>query len=154
MIENDAAAELLHDLKSLKVQGRPFRATVVRMLSQIEGYDWTGIYRLEGQELVLDEFVGATTEHVRIPIGEGICGTAVKENRSIVVEDVTEVENYLACSLETKSEIVVLIKDGARILGQIDVDGHIPGQFDDSDRAFLEELAQVMADRWEMAHHA
>jgi GAF domain-containing protein len=118
-------------------------------LSALPGYDWSGIYRLEGDELVLDAYVGAETDHVRIPVGTGVCGTAVAEDANQVVTDVRELTNYLSCSTLTRSEIVVLIRSGSKVLGQIDIDGHAVGAFDGSDEAFLEELAADLAERWE-----
>lgn len=112
-------------------------------------YDWLGVYLLDGGVLNLGPYLGAATEHTLIPVGRGICGTAVAEERDIVVEDVRAVENYLACSLETRSEIVVLIHDpqDGRILGQIDADGHRVGAFDDSDAALLRTVAERLAPR-------
>lgn len=104
---------------------------------------------MEGDELVLDEYVGEATDHVRIPVGRGVCGTAVAERANQVIEDVRSISNYLACSIKTRSELVVLIygADGT-ILGQIDIDGHEVGAFDGSDVAFLTEIAKVLAERW------
>ncbi|AIE87198.1 putative GAF sensor protein [Fimbriimonas ginsengisoli Gsoil 348] len=113
------------------------------------GYNWSGVYRLEGDTLVLDEYVGAETDHTRIPVGRGVCGTAVAENKNQVVTDVRELSNYLACSAVTRSEIVVLIRDGERVLGQIDVDGHEVGAFDATDESFLERVAAVLAAHWD-----
>jgi len=121
----------------------------MQLLSQLPGYNWSGVYRLEGETLVLDEYVGAATDHTRIAVGVGVCGTAVKERANQVIEDVRALENYLACSLETRSEIVVLIHRNGEILGQIDIDGHDVGAFDRSDESFLEQVAEVLASRWE-----
>lgn len=98
--------------------------------------------------LVLDEFVGAPTDHTQIEVGVGVCGTAIAEGTNQIVKDVRKLDNYLACSLETRSEIVVLVKRDDEILGQIDIDGHDVGAFDDSDERFLERLAAVLAERW------
>ena len=129
--------------------GRAFRAFCMGQLDLLEGFDWSGVYRLEGDELVLDEFVGAPTEHKRIPVGQGVCGTAIAEDRDQVVEDVRRLENYLSCSLETRSEAVVLIKRDGRTLGQIDIDGHTVGSFGPGEVAMLRSLAQMIADRWD-----
>jgi len=118
-------------------------------LAELPDYNWSGIYRLEGETLILDAFNGAETDHTEIPVGRGVCGTAVAENANQVVEDVRSLTNYLACSTQTRSEIVVLIRDTAgTILGQIDIDGHRVGAFDASDETFLEQLALVLAVRW------
>ncbi len=121
----------------------------MEQLDSLEAYNWSGIYRLEGDTLVLDEYVGAATDHTRITVGVGVCGTAVAEGKNQVIDDVRELSNYLACSLETRSELVVLIFDAQHeILGQIDIDGHTVGAFDASDEAMLETIGKVLAERW------
>jgi GAF domain-containing protein len=89
----------------------------------------------------------APADHDRIEIGEGVCGTAVSEDKNQVVEDVREVENYLACSIHTRSEIVVLIRHEGQIVGQFDIDSDTVGAFTAEDEALLEELAGVVAPR-------
>jgi GAF domain-containing protein len=118
-------------------------------LDELPDYNWSGIYRLEGEILVLDEYVGAATDHTQIPVGRGVCGTAVAENKNQVIADVRELTNYLSCSLQTRSEIVVLIHGlDERILGQIDIDGHRVDAFGPEDEALLASLAQILAERW------
>lgn len=118
-------------------------------LDQIPGFDWCGIYRLEGNTLVLDAFVGAPTDHDRIPVGRGVCGTAVAEDRNQIVADVCELDNYLACSLATRSEIVVLIRKSGIVLGQIDIDSHTVGRFGPAEEEMLTDLAHLIAARWD-----
>lgn len=108
--------------------------------------DWVGIYLLKDDELVLHNFIGKPTEHTRIAVGRGVCGTAVAEGRDINVPDVTALDNYLACSTETRSEIVVLIRTGERILGQIDIDSDQPAAFDEEDERQLKRIADALAD--------
>lgn len=149
MIESSVASAVIKRVEDAPLGGAALRRFAMEQISGLPGYNWSGIYRLEGEELLLDEFVGAATDHVRIPVGKGVCGTAVAENANQIVEDVSTLDNYLACSLTTKSEIVVLIRDEAgTILGQIDIDGHTVGAFDQSDERFLERLAWVLAERW------
>ncbi len=121
----------------------------MEQLDTLETYNWSGIYRLEGETLVLDEYVGAATDHTRIAVGVGVCGTAVAEGKNQVIADVRELANYLACSLETRAELVVLIfSPDHEILGQIDIDGHTVGAFDATDVAMLEAMAKTLAARW------
>jgi len=148
MISTDEAQKVIADLESKGDVGPEFRFFAMGALSALPGYDWCGIYRMEGGELVLDQFVGAPTDHTNIPVGVGVCGTAVKEDRNVVVEDVRTLDNYLACSIQTRSEIVVLIRLNGAILGQIDIDGHQVGAFDKSDEDFLERIADLIAARW------
>ena len=107
---------------------------------------YTGIYlyRLRGDELVLGEFVGRPTEHVRIPVGEGICGASARSGSTIVVDDVRADERYIACSVETRSEIVVPIERAHRYLAQIDIDSDRPAAFGHVDRWLLEKAAALL----------
>ena len=108
-------------------------------------YYWVGLYLLIDDQLMVGPFAGPATEHKRIAIGQGVCGSAVAENRNLIVGDVSERDNYLACNLHTKSEIVVLIRDEEdRVLGQIDVDcTTINGVM--NDEAWLQEVASLLA---------
>jgi GAF domain-containing protein len=109
-------------------------------------YDWVGIYSLESNdELVLGPFLGKPSPHTRIKVGAGICGAAVHEEHTIIVDDVNSDPRYLACSLETKSEIVVpIFKDGV-VVGELDIDSHTSAAFTDQDRCFLEEVCEILA---------
>lgn len=110
-------------------------------------YNWTGFYMLDpgdAETLVLGPFRGAPTEHVRIPVSQGICGAAVARNESVVVGDVQADPRYLACSLETKSEIVVPIRVNGRVAGEIDIDSHEPAAFSEPDKEFLEKCAAIV----------
>jgi GAF domain-containing protein len=118
----------------------------VNLMEKLPHFHWTGIYWLNNDVLDLEYYVGLPTDHAQINIGQGVCGTAVAENRDIIIDDVMKIDNYLACSAETRSEIVVLIKkkDGT-ILGQIDVDSDEVGAFDEIDRSNMEVLAEKIA---------
>jgi GAF domain-containing protein len=112
-------------------------------------FNWVGIYVLRGQTLELGPYVGAPTEHTRIKVGVGICGTAVARNEHMNVSDVSTVENYLACSAETASELVVLIRnrDGG-ILGQIDIDSHSRGAFGPEEEVAVKKVAKELGELW------
>ena len=121
---------------------------VVRLLKDaVPHYTWVGIYLVEGDELVLGPFMGKPSPHTRIPLGQGLCGAAVTAKATIVVDDVNADPRYLACSLETKSEIVVPIMRGTRALGEIDIDSDQAAAFGARDRALLEPVAAMLADR-------
>src|ERR1700748_1197102 len=101
-------------------------------------YNWTGfamLVHVDAEPLVLGTFRGAPTEHVRIPVSQGICGAAVAQNHTVIVDDVTADPRYLACSIETRSEIVVPIRANGRIVGEIDIDSHDLNAFRDEDRS-------------------
>lgn len=112
-----------------------------------ETYDWVGIYLLEGDTLVLHNYIGKPTEHTRIPVGVGVCGVAVAEGANQIVGDVTKVDNYLACSVGTRSEIVVLIRRGSAILGQIDIDSDLEDAFGQQDEMLLARVADLLSKR-------
>jgi L-methionine (R)-S-oxide reductase len=109
-------------------------------------YSWVGIYLVEGDELVLGPWKGPqATEHVRIPIGQGICGAAAASGRTEVVDDVNADPRYLACFPSTRSEIVVPIAYEGRVVGEIDIDSDEPAAFGDADREFLERVAVLIS---------
>ncbi len=108
-------------------------------------YNWVGIYLLENGELVLGPFAGKPTPHTRIPLNKGICGAAASAGKTVVVDDVNSDSRYLACSLETRSEIVVPILRQGKVLGEIDIDSDTPAAFTNDDRELLEEVAKILA---------
>jgi len=109
-------------------------------------YNWTGVYLLEGRELILAHEIGKPTPHRRIPLDRGICGAAAREGRTIVVDDVNADPRYLACTLETRSEIVVPLKAGERILGEIDIDSDRGAAFTADDAFHLEAAADLLSE--------
>jgi L-methionine (R)-S-oxide reductase len=112
-------------------------------------FNWVGIYVLQNNELKLGPFVGEPTEHDTIPVGKGVCGTAVSENRDQNVPDVRARENYIACSLTTRSELVVLIKNSAgKILGQIDIDSNQPNAFGPLEEDHVRKVARELGTVW------
>ena len=120
---------------------------VVQLLKDaMPHYSWVGIYLIDGDELVLGPFLGKPSPHTRIPLGRGICGAAATEKATIIVDDVNADPRYLACSIETKSEIVVPIMNGSEVLGEIDIDSDQPAAFGPSDRALLEQIAPLLAE--------
>jgi GAF domain-containing protein len=103
------------------------------------------LYMLHGQALELEAFAGRETEHTTIPVGKGVCGTAVATGKDQNVGDVSATTNYLACNLFTKSELVILIRRGATILGQIDVDSDVPDPFTTEEEAEVRKVADALA---------
>jgi L-methionine (R)-S-oxide reductase len=117
-------------------------------------YSWVGFYMLEaGAEppvLVLGHFQGAMTPHTRIHLNQGICGAAASSGKTVVVDDVSKDSRYLACSLETKSEIVVPIFVRGEVAGELDIDSHFPAAFGGDDRELVEYCAKLIGQRLEM----
>src|SRR5438067_14853 len=122
------------------------KQTVRLLKDAIPYYTWVGIYLLDGDELALGPFAGKPSPHTRIPLGNGICGAAATERQTIVVDDVNADPRYLACSIETKSEIVVPIMEDDEVLGEIDVDSDAPAAFGGADRRLLEQVAALLAE--------
>ncbi len=112
-----------------------------------EGYNWTGFYLMRGNHLEVGPYVGPETPHTRIELGKGICGAAATQSRTIVVDDVTSDPRFLACSLSTRSEIVVPLMDEGKCLGEIDIDSNEPSYFTKEDRAMLESIADIVVAR-------
>lgn len=112
-------------------------------------FDWVGIYVLNGDVLELGPYIGAPTEHTEIPVGVGVCGTAVARNQDLNVPDVRAIDNYLACSLATRSELVVLVRNPeGRIVGQIDIDSHTLNAFRAEDEQSVRRVAQELGAQW------
>jgi L-methionine (R)-S-oxide reductase len=130
-----AMAKLLHD-KMLK-------------------YNWVGFYLLEpGAQppvLVLGAFEGAMTPHTRIPLNQGICGAAASSGQTVVVDDVAKDSRYLACSLETKSEIVVPVFAHGKVVGELDIDSHFPAAFTSEHQEFVQHCAELVGKKLEAA---
>ena len=118
----------------------------VQALHEVEHYSWVGIYLVEGDDLVLGPWRGPqATEHVRIPVGQGVCGAAAASGVTEVVDDVNADPRYLACFPSTRSEIVVPIAHQGRVVGEIDIDSDRPAAFGDDDRVLLERVAVLLA---------
>jgi L-methionine (R)-S-oxide reductase len=119
-------------------------------------YNWVGFYMLEpGAKppiLELEAFVGAMTPHTRIPLNQGICGAAASSGKTIVVDDVSKDPRYLACSLETKSEIVVPIFVKGRVAGELDIDSHFSAAFGAEDQKLVQYCADVVGKKLEKNH--
>ena len=141
---------LMSGLDALVAGGASFESVLeaaVHGVHQIDPrFDWTGIYELYPDDVLrLGPFVGSPTDHVFIGVGTGVCGTAVAEKRNLNIPDVRKISNYLACSTETRSELVILIRSGDRIHAQIDIDSHQVGAFDDEAVASVQLVADWLA---------
>ncbi len=121
---------------------------VVKVLdNHFDYFTWTGFYLVVGDDLQVGPYIGAPTPHTRIKIGEGICGAAAESGQTIVVDDVNQDSRYLACSLQTKSEIVVPLIDNGKILGEIDIDSDRISAFNEEDVRLLEQVARIVVAR-------
>lgn len=116
------------------------------LFDKFNKYTWIGIYIVDGDNLVLGPWKGEqATEHVKIPIGKGICGSAAASGKTEIIPDVNAADRYLACFVSTKSEIVVPIKDNYKIIGEIDIDSDKKDAFTRKDKEFLEKIADMLS---------
>jgi L-methionine (R)-S-oxide reductase len=155
------ADDLIERLQERARNGASFESLLEYAVQGIHEFDprfhWTGIYELFPDNMLrLGPFIGAPTDHVFIGVGRGVCGTAVAEKRNMNIPDVTKISNYLACSSDTRSELVVLIRNGDAIYAQIDIDSHEIAAFDDAAvedvQAIADWLARLYASRPAMKH--
>ncbi|MGD0931425.1 MAG: GAF domain-containing protein [Candidatus Korobacteraceae bacterium] len=123
---------------------------VGRLQERLGHFDWVGFYMIEkgglGEEpsLVLGPYVGAVTQHTRIPLNQGICGAAASSGETVIVDDVKSDPRYLACSLETRSEIVAPVLVKGKVVGELDIDSHTPAAFNEDDRKLVEHCASLV----------
>jgi len=144
------ANDVIKELQEMRDDGHLSDALLRRAVRKIKASDaarfsWVGVYLLDTQanELWLHNYMGTPTEYARIPVGQGVCGTAVAERTNQIVPDVRKIENYLECNPDARSELVVLIRAGDEIFGQIDLDSEQPAAFTDAD----EEAVRMVADK-------
>ena len=147
---------LIAKLDEMKTAGATFAELLLGAVKGLHESDsrfnWTGVYELGADNVLhLGPYVGQTTEHTAIPVGRGVCGTAVAQKRDLNIPDVRNVGNYLACSLRTRSELVVLIRDGDTIYAQIDIDSHKVNAFDASATSKVERVATWLSREYKAA---
>lgn len=149
----ERAQVICAEINRLRKEGRPLNDILACAVERLHGsnprFHWTGIYELFPDNVLhLGPFNGAPTDHVFIGVGRGVCGTAVALKRNINLPDVSLEPNYLACSQETKSELVVLIRRGDTIYAQIDIDSHEIGAFDSECESLVQAVADALADAY------
>ncbi|MEM2057891.1 MAG: GAF domain-containing protein [Thermoproteota archaeon] len=143
---------IIQDIRGLPAENTDefLKRIVDKLRSFRKHYTWVGIYMVENGFLVLRAFSGdEETSHVKIGVGEGVCGLAAQKGETIIVPDVSKEPRYIECFPSTKSEIVVPILLGKKVAGEIDVDSNLLNAFDDEDRLLLEEVARIIAETLE-----
>jgi L-methionine (R)-S-oxide reductase len=148
MTADKIVSEVAQKVNSAASRDETLRYAVQILKQERDHYNWVGIYLIAGDTLVLHNYIGKPTEHTRIPVGTGVCGAAVAQGANQIVGDVTKIDNYLACSLETRAEIVVLIRKGSEIVGQIDIDSDLEDAFNNEDEMLLSKVAELLASRF------
>jgi L-methionine (R)-S-oxide reductase len=149
---NRKPTELIPELEALAktaTSGQALMKAIVTLFhDKLTKYNWVGFYMLEKESdrdmLVLGPFRGTMTPHTRIPLNQGICGAAVSSGKTIVVDDVNADSRYLACSLETKSEVVVPVFVQGKVVGELDIDSHFLAAFGPEDRKLCEHAARLL----------
>jgi GAF domain-containing protein len=137
-------AEAANDVEAL------MRGIVAHLQERLQHFNWVGFYMIEegrrGEEpmLVLGPYVGADTPHKRIPLNQGICGAAVSSGQTVIVDDVNADPRYLACSIETRSEIVAPVFVKGKVIGELDIDSHTPAAFTEEDCGLVEHCAKLL----------
>lgn len=134
-------------IKSAGTEQEVLRTAVQLIHDFSDGYSWTGIYMMRGDYLEVGPYVGAPTPHTRIGLNQGICGAAASLKQTVIVDDVTADPRFLACSLTTRSEIVVPLMHNGRCLGEIDIDSDRPAFFTADDKDMLEVVVAVIVER-------
>jgi L-methionine (R)-S-oxide reductase len=145
--DDDVLSTIRQQIGNETDAARAMALVVGTLKERMANYHWVGIYLLDGNELVLGPFEGRPSPHTHIPLGRGICGAAAAEKATIIVDDVNADSRYLACRIETRSEIVVPIMKGGEVLGEIDVDSDRPAAFGADDQKMLEAVAALLAER-------
>jgi L-methionine (R)-S-oxide reductase len=146
------AGKLVKRVQEMRDEGYLSDAILRETVKQIKAsdmeYNFVGVYLFNPDEQILwlHNYMGDGTEHARIDVGQGICGTAVAEKQNQNVGDVSKVENYLACSPRTKSELVVLIRAGDEIFGQIDIDARSKDAFSKQDQEAVEMVSDKLSE--------
>jgi GAF domain-containing protein len=149
---DDKSSELIPQIDSLAISAGNteslMKGIVALLHEKLTRYNWVGFYMLENEGgrdiLVLGPFKGTMTPHTRIPLNQGICGAAASSGKTIVVDDVNSDSRYLACSLETKSEIVVPVFAHGKVVGELDIDSHFLAAFGPDDRKLCEHAAAAL----------
>lgn len=147
------SGELVLALQEMRDEGHLSDALLRKAVRSIDEADdrfnWVGVYLLNEaeQELWLHNYMGPGTDHAKIPVGTGVCGRAVAERTNLNIADVSAEENYLVCSPDTRSELVILIRAGEEIFGQIDVDSDDEAAFTEEDEMALISIADKLAEQ-------
>ncbi|WP_163712014.1 GAF domain-containing protein [Mangrovibacterium lignilyticum] len=115
---------------------------------QIYHYDWVGFYVMENGGLVLGPYVGKPTEHTHIAVGKGVCGQVAEREETMIVQDVSQIENYISCGLDVQSEIVVPVMKSGKFVAELDIDSHSPAPFTNDDQLFLEEVCELISEQF------
>lgn len=147
--ENEMITEIERIVKGTGTVDEKLLEICTLLDSEVERYNWTGFYLVDPEKekmLVLGPYVGEPTEHVHIPFGDGICGHAAATGKLSLIDDVSKEDNYLSCSPDVRSEMVIPIYKDDRIVGELDIDSHDLSAFSTRDSIFLQKICDIVAD--------
>jgi GAF domain-containing protein len=144
--ETEIVKQIDELVQSKKEREDVLRETVKVLKENYEHYNWVGIYLLEGDELVLGPYLGKPSPHTRIRLNKGICGAAASQKKTVNIPDVSADPRYLACSLETRSEIVVPIMRGKQVFGEVDIDSNKLSAFSKEEQLLLEQVCSILSE--------
>jgi GAF domain-containing protein len=142
------ATRIIEALKGKEDRDSKLKTVCKLLKNNVPYYNWVGFYIVDEKrrdELVLGPFEGERTEHTRIRFGRGICGQAAQLERTFIMQDVSKEKNYLSCSTNVKSEIVVPIFKNKTVIGELDIDSHALSPFTEQDEAFLKKVCEMVS---------
>jgi len=150
-IMNTEFIPLLQEIESFIISGSTRSEILLNtcklLKDKVYHYDWVGFYLIDEQHsnLVLDSYAGKSTEHTVIPVGKGVCGQVAESCKLKIVQDVSQEGNYIACSIDVQSEIVVPVLKEGKFVAEIDIDSHSPSPFTPDDEMFLTSVCQKLS---------
>jgi GAF domain-containing protein len=144
--------KIYHEIESLisKRSNELLQTICNKLKNDVYHYDWVGIYVLDqlSNTLILGPFAGKPTPHTHIKVGKGVCGQVAESGQTIVVQDVSKIDNYISCGLDVQSEIVVPIKKNHLFVAELDIDSHSPAPFTSDDEIFLNKICMLLAEKF------
>ena len=140
-------SDILNICRSNTVKDKKLDSICKILMDKVPHYDWVGFYfaRVEEKMLILETFAGEPTEHIKIHYGNGICGQSAETEKMFVIDDISKETNYLCCSINVKSEIVIPIFKNNKFIAELDIDSYSIAPFTDDDKIFLEVVCEYVA---------
>ena len=142
--------DILKKIEQLVEEDKPelLKQICQTLKEEVYHYDWVGFYSLKDGGLELGPYAGKPTDHTYIAIGKGVCGQVAESGKTMVVQDVSLEDNYIACSIDVQSEIVVPVLKNGKFIAELDIDSHSPAPFTQSDTDFLEKVCEMISTKF------
>lgn len=151
MMENFEVQGITHEIRNILCcnleRDETLKEITILLKERVFHYDWVGFYIMDDDNsgLNLGHYTGKSTIHTFIPVGKGICGQVAEKKETIIVQDVSNIDNYLSCSIDVRSEIVVPILKNGKFVAELDIDSHSTSPFNEVDKSMLEEICRELA---------